>query len=240
MSCFALIHGGAHGGWCWEEVVPELERRGHTSAAPDLPLEDPHGPVHWADTVVAAIPSDAQDIVVVGHSMGGLATPMVAERVGARHMVFLAAMVPIPGRSFAQLLVAEPDALIIPGADDLPSGTLSLDLPDEPGDAALPWEFARQAFYHDLPEAKARRAWGRLRPQGATGFTETCPLDAWPAIPASYILMRDDRAVNPSWSRRVASGRLGAELIELDGGHSPFYRDPVGLAEVLHRIAIGG
>ena len=45
--------------------------------------------------------------------------------------------------------------------------------------------------------------------------------------------MTDDRAVGPQWSRRVAKDRLGADLIELAGSHSPFYSRPVELAEVL-------
>ena len=40
MTTFALVNGGAHGGWCWELVTPELTGMGHTSVAPDLPIED--------------------------------------------------------------------------------------------------------------------------------------------------------------------------------------------------------
>jgi pimeloyl-ACP methyl ester carboxylesterase len=64
-------------------------------------------------------------------------------------------------------------------------------------------------------------------------FTERCPIDVWPDVPSTYILMTDDRAVNPAWSRRVAKDRIGANLIELGGGHSPFYSRPVELAQVL-------
>ena len=34
---FILIHGGFHGAWCWDRVVPELERLGHQALALDLP-----------------------------------------------------------------------------------------------------------------------------------------------------------------------------------------------------------
>jgi pimeloyl-ACP methyl ester carboxylesterase len=237
MASFALLHGGAHGGWCWEEVVPELERRGHRCSAPDLPLEDPHGPSSWADTVLESLSDDGGPLVVVGHSMGGLAVPIVAERAGARRMVFVAAVVPIPGRSFAEVLAAEPDALVVEGLEGLASGEVHLAADDGDEGGALPWSFARASFYHDLPEEQARAAWRRLRTQGLASATEPCPLAAWPDIPSTYVLMRDDRAVNPAWSRRVAAGRLGAELVELDGGHSPFYRNPGDLAEVLHRAA---
>ena len=37
MATFALVHGSWHGGWCWNLLVDELEKRGHRSVAPDLP-----------------------------------------------------------------------------------------------------------------------------------------------------------------------------------------------------------
>ena len=43
MAFFALMHGGAHGGWCWEEIVPRLEALGHRAVAPDLPFGDDDG-----------------------------------------------------------------------------------------------------------------------------------------------------------------------------------------------------
>jgi pimeloyl-ACP methyl ester carboxylesterase len=41
MATFALVHGAWHGGWCWDLLVDELEKRGHRSVAPDLPGDDP-------------------------------------------------------------------------------------------------------------------------------------------------------------------------------------------------------
>ena len=73
-----------------------------------------------------------------------------------------------------------------------------------------------------------------------TSFVEPCPIDTWPDVPATYILMTDDRSVNPEWSRAVARGRLGADLVELPGGHSPFYGRPAELADVLDAIATAG
>jgi pimeloyl-ACP methyl ester carboxylesterase len=237
MAFLALLHGGAHGGWCWEEVVPRLEALGHETAAPDLPFGDEDGVAEWADVVVDAI-GGADDVIVVGHSLGGLGVPVVAERVGAHHMVFLGAMVPIPGRPMVEVLAEEPDALLIDEIADAIDGDLDADLaPITDGEeGALPWAFARQHFYQDLDEAVARRAWKRLRAQGFTMFTEPCPLEAWPAIPATSIVMAEDRSVNPEWSRRTARGRLGATLVELPGGHSPFYGHPDELVALLDAL----
>src|SRR5881227_3996405 len=93
MTFFALVHGGAHGGWCWEQLIPELERRGHRCSAPDLPFDDPNGASEWADAVIATIPPDAGSTVVVGHSLGGLCLPVIATRRAVDRLVFLGAMV---------------------------------------------------------------------------------------------------------------------------------------------------
>lgn len=239
MATFALVHGGAHGGWCWELLVPELESRGHRAVAPDLPIEDEEaGALAWARTVVEALDPGDEDVIVVGHSLGGMALPVVATLRPVRRLVFLGAMVPMPGTTFAEYLATQ-DAIAF-SMDAEEGRPLDLDQVPEttaPGGAVIPWAAARGGFYQDLPEDLARRAWERLRPQAMTVFSEPCPIDAWPDVPSTYILMTEDRAVNPAWSRRVATERLGAEVVELPGGHSPFYGRPAELAEVLDRIA---
>lgn len=244
MTFFALVHGGAHGGWCWEEVVPRLEALGHQCSAPDLPFGEADGVSEWADEVIASIPpATNQDVVVVGHSLGGIALPVVAARRSVKRLVFLAAMVPIPGKSLMDVYAAEPDAVTVSGVKEALHGEPAPELvdPDDAdadADAVMPWARARESFYLDLPEEVARRAWRRLRPQGMLPFTEPCPLDAWPDVPSTYIVMTDDRAVNPQWSRRVATGRLGADLIELPGSHSPFYANPEELVRVLDAVSL--
>jgi hypothetical protein len=97
-----------------------------------------------------------------------------------------------------------------------------------------------RSLYADCPDDDVERAIARLTPTAGTAFAEPCPLDAWPDAPSTYVLMRDDRAVSPEWSRRVARDRLGADLLELRGSHSPFYSRPGDLAELLVSVAAGG
>jgi pimeloyl-ACP methyl ester carboxylesterase len=234
VAFFALVHGGAHGGWCWERLIPELQALGHRCSAPDLPFDDPHGAADWADAVIASIPADAAQVIVVGHSLGGLCLPVVATRRHVDRLVFLGAMVPVPGRSYLDVLAEEPDALGEVDVAATISGETQWEVTSE---SVLPYDRARAMFYADCDEETARRAWQRLRPQGFTSFTELCPISEWPAVPSTYVLMTEDASVNPEWSRRVAAGRLGAEVIELPGSHSPFYSRPRELAHVLDRIA---
>ena len=82
---FVLVHGAADQAASWDEVAAALRGRGHQVVAVDLPCEDDAaGFEQYADTVVEAIGADHDDLVVVGHSLGGYTATLVADRVPAR------------------------------------------------------------------------------------------------------------------------------------------------------------
>ncbi|OBF11113.1 alpha/beta fold hydrolase [Mycobacterium sp. 852002-10029_SCH5224772] len=227
MTVFALLHGGLHYGSCWDAVRTELWRRDHRAVAPDLPVDDDSaGALEWAQVAIDAIEREAdgasEDVVVVAHSISGLCAPVIATLYPVRHMVFVGGLLPVPGQSFVEHLGANPDAITFPE-------------PQEHGDGpfGLGWESVREGFYHDCPEALARHAFDELRYQSFTVFTQRCPINRWPDTASTYVLMRDDRAVGESWARRNAVARIGAQVVELDGGHSPFFSRPAELSGVL-------
>ena len=104
MSTFGLVHGHWHGAWCWDRLIPELESRGHRAVAMDLPCEtrDAGGACN-AQVVKGAIADCGEDIVLVGHSAGGLTIPLVAQdQTGTAadlHRRFAAAAWPQPRRA---------------------------------------------------------------------------------------------------------------------------------------------
>jgi pimeloyl-ACP methyl ester carboxylesterase len=228
VTLFALLHGGMHHGSSWHLIAAELATRGHQVVAPDLPVDDDAaGAVEWAQVAVAAIDgavhdADPDDVIVVGHSISGLCVPVVATLRPVRRMVFVAGLLPVPGQSFADHLAANSDAISFPAPQVTGAGPFG-----------LAWESVRDGFYHDCPEVLARRAFHELRGQSFTVFTERCPIDRWPDTPSTYLLMRDDRAVGEAWARRNAVDRVGADLVELDGGHSPFFAHPAELCDAL-------
>lgn len=229
---FALLHGGMHTGSCWDLVREELHRLGHRSVAPDLPVDDDAaGAEEWARVAAAAIDQVtidadcAADIIVVAHSISGLALPVLAAMRPMRRMVFVGGLLPVPGVTFAEHIADNRDAVIFPQPEAGGSGPFG-----------MTWESVRAGFYHDCPEDLAQSAFAEMRSQSFTIFLEQSPLAEWPDTPSTYILLRDDRAVGASWARRNAY-RIGAQLIELDGGHSPFFARPVELAKLLADLA---
>src|SRR6478736_2463372 len=105
MAVFSLVHGGQQGAWCFEPLRRELAQRGHSSIAIDLPNEDPDaGASEYADAVVDSLADVDCETIVVGHSLGGLTIPLVAERRPVALLVFICAAIPEPGRSLADLV----------------------------------------------------------------------------------------------------------------------------------------
>jgi pimeloyl-ACP methyl ester carboxylesterase len=226
MTTFGLVHGAYHGAWCWQPLIDELERRGHRGLAVDLPCEDPDaGASEYANAAVKAFADADEDLVVVGHSLGGLTIPIVAQQRPVARLVYLCAMLPRPGRSHDSVMEDEPD-MVLPGPAD---GAYT----DETGatrwhpDAAAAW------FLADCPPDVARWAAGQLRGQYWTITEETTPLQEWPEIPSTAVIGSHDPVINPAWSRRVTPSVLNTTPIELDCGHSPFLSNTGVLADIL-------
>src|SRR5258708_31358414 len=89
---FVLVHGAWHGAWCWGAVINQLEKLEDTAYAVDLPG---HG-MNRADRSKITLESyvnsvaefierhDLKNVVLAGHSLGGLTIPGVAAKIPAR------------------------------------------------------------------------------------------------------------------------------------------------------------
>lgn len=223
MNTFGLVHGGGLGAWCWERVIPELHHRGLQAATVDLPLHDQSaGAGRFAEIVVDAF-AGIDDLILVGHSMSGLIIPVVASHRPVRRMVFLHTLLPRPGSSLADQMTSEPD-LFNPEMMTVPPSWWSDEM------------IVTRFLFHDCPPEVAHDAFLRLRPpEGGVLMTEVTPMRAWPDVPRSYILCRDDRTATPAWARRAARERLGVEPVEIASGHCPMLSRPRQLAETLAR-----
>jgi pimeloyl-ACP methyl ester carboxylesterase len=192
----------------------------------DLPCEDPlAGAAEYAAAALAAFADADEDLIVVGHSLGGLTIPLIAAARPVRQLVFLEAIIPRPGKTHAEVLAAEPD-MILPS----PEGAL-YSRPE--GVTQFRPEAAVRWFFADCPADLAAWAAARLRGQSLRINVEMTPLSAWPSTPCAYLLGSRDPVVNPAWSRRAARNILGVEPVEIDAGHSPFLAIPALLAKTL-------
>ncbi len=226
---FVLVHGAWHDARVWDQLRDVLGRRGCRSVGVDLPIEDVAVDASGYASVIAAAAAELgpESPVVVGHSMSGIAIPLVPALTPVRRLVYLAALIPQPGEPMADVHARE-EAL---------GDTRGVARDEYERSYWTSVESAIEILYHDCEPASARAAAARLRPQARTPHDEPCPLERFPDVPRTYVLMRDDRMIRPAWSRVASRQRLGVEAIELAGGHSPMLADPELLADALIALA---
>jgi pimeloyl-ACP methyl ester carboxylesterase len=229
MATFVLVHGHWHGPWCWELVEERLLAAGHEVVSPTLPCERREaGCTANAQAVGdAASRSLQRPLVLVGHSAGGMTIPLVADPLDASHLVFVASLLPTPGKTMDQQFAEEP--IIDPAFTFVDAGD---------GLSHVPADDAIRFFYHDCDPPAAQMAAARLRRQTLTPLTEVTPLGAWPAIAKTYVACRFDRVIQPRWQLTAPKERLGATIVPLDSGHSPMLSRPEELTEILLRTAV--
>jgi len=80
-ATYVLVHGGGHGGWCYQPVARLLRAKGHQVYAPSLTGlgEREHLfragvdlDCHITDIVKLLHFEDLRDVILVGHSYGGM------------------------------------------------------------------------------------------------------------------------------------------------------------------------
>jgi pimeloyl-ACP methyl ester carboxylesterase len=143
----------------------------------------------------------------------------VSARAAVRMVVFVNAMIPVPGETAGEWW-------------------------ENTG-----WEEARVAaarrggygpsfdlgtyFLHDVPHDVVKRGVAHERPEADVVFGESCRFEAWPAVPIHVIAGRDDRFFPIEFQRRVAQERLHVSVDELPGGHLLALANPRGLTDQL-------
>ena len=218
-----FVHGAWGGGWQYTKVQPLLEEAGHIVYRPTMTGlgERVHlgGPdvglsTHIEDIVKVLEFEDLHDIVLVGHSYGGMVIAGVADRMPERiaKLVYFDAFLPDDGESVASLFGDSIDAMATVG-----------------GDGAEPWQLVPLWVEEGEPPPVDV-------PQPLLTFTEPIVLGNPEAarLPAVYLLTVEagkeadlfdvfaDRARERGW-----------EVVEMEGTHNPHWFQPENFVNVL-------
>lgn len=233
MTNFLIAHGAWSAGWAWKKMRPLLRAAGHTLwapsytglgerhhlAAPSIDLE-----THIEDVLGVLECEDLHDVVLVGHSYGGLVATGVADRARARiaTLIYLDAFVPADGDSALGLNTPEARAGIEARVREEGDGWLVPPNPippdTDPDDIA--WITPRR---HAQPLASFQSP---LRLSGV-------PL----TLPRSYIYCLRTAPGDMFRSFAERARHDGWPTHEIDASHSPHITAPEALCALLIRIA---
>ncbi len=216
-----LVHGAWHGGWCWSNVVAALGSAGIDAIAVDLPGHEVAGKSQrkwntlssYVDHVHSVIDSIDGDVVLVGHSMGGLVSQRVLETRSVAAAVLVAS---VPLRGVAGVVVR-----LIQNHPKQFLATMSLSL----------WalvendERVREHFFTlDTDSAVVSNAGSKMQNESYVAFLSM--LTRWPratrlangSTKISVVAAEHDAIFTLDEQRSLASA-YGAELEVIDCGH---------------------
>jgi pimeloyl-ACP methyl ester carboxylesterase len=229
-----LVHGGFHGAWCWERLLPHLER---PVLAVDLPGRGEHPAPMEEVTLEACVASVVADIaaagferiVLVGHSLGGATVPLVAARIPDRiaHLVLLSCIVAPEGGAIVDGFPEEQRALMRQRMGE-----------SENAETAMDEETHRELIGSELCDDDLRWALANVGPDSRHLFLDRASRAGLPDdLPRSYIRLRRDRTVPWELQDHMISLLPGLATRVIDAGHNVMVSHPRELAEVLEDIA---
>lgn len=225
MATFVLVHGSWIGGWCYSKTARILRAAGHEVFAPTLTglgerthLANPGIDLscHIQDVVGVFEYERLSDVVLVGHSYGGMVVTGVAGVCAdkIRSLVYLDAFVPDDGQSLWDLAGEQGHHFYIDGQRDTPGFVISMD------------------FIRDPDKPRSIRAQDRqplltlVEPVKFTGAEKTIKN-------YTYILAKKDGQAGFQRFYDKLKERPGYKLGEIETGHLAMLEDPEGLAELL-------
>jgi pimeloyl-ACP methyl ester carboxylesterase len=233
VSTFVLVHGAWGGAWIWRRVIGPLRAAGHEVHAvtltgdgerahlrrPEISLQ-----THIDDVLGLIDAEELTDIVLVGHSYGGMVITGAADALGARvrQLVYVDAMVPLPGEGWGQghppEIVKSRMALAAQHDNALP--------PPDPKDfqidgADRDWLLRRQVQHpfgmYRVPLHFDGERWAKL-----PRLFIDCNAPAYPTIDAMRVRVRQQ----PGW-----------RIVEMATGHFPMVTMPAELTSHLLSVA---
>lgn len=249
-----LVHGGAHGSWCWEPTLPYLE--GEVLAVDLPPKAVRGGPGRYeplpelrtltiADFVASLIADvDAEGFerfVLVGHSMGGLTISEVARRIPDRvaRLVYVSCLVPPEGGSSIDALPEDIRELTRAAMEHARATGEDLI-------GGLDEDRLRFMFCNDMDEAQTRFVLDRSGNEALGILAEVVTRTGIPpAIPKTYVKLLQDQSLPPDQQDTLidnlrASPGGAVDVITLDSGHDVMISQPKLLADVLNSFNCSG
>ncbi|WP_378951219.1 alpha/beta hydrolase [Mesorhizobium sp. ANAO-SY3R2] len=219
-----LVHGGFVDGSGWQGVYDILTKDGYDVTIVQNPTTSLADDVAVTRRAIAAAPGQ---VVLVGHSYGGVVVSEAGTDPKVAAVVYIAAFAPDAGESVASLIANPAPGAPVPPILPPVDGFLFLDK------AKFAASFAADVR-PDIASfmANSQVPWGMAALEGKV----TAP--AWKAKPSWYLVATEDKMIPPEAQRAMAN-RAGATVSEAKGSHSIYVSKPQAVAAVIENAAKG-
>ena len=231
---YVLLHGSWHGGWCWRRVADRLRAAGHVVYTPthtglgershllsrditlDVLVQDVVNVLEW---------EDLRDVILVGHSFGGIGITGAADRVPdrIRHLVYLDSLILENGQSPFSVLPPDVTEARRKLAQEFSEG-VSVPVPDPSAFGVTDPE--------DLAWLKAK-----CTPHPVSTYDDALDLKnpVGNRRPATYIAVKPEYGPTAA-SRSFAKQQKNWRYVELEAGHDAMVTSPAALVDLLTTI----
>ena len=221
-KAIVLVHGGFVDGSGWAGVYNILKKRGYNVLIVQNPTKS------LADDVAftkSAIDSLNNDVVLVGHSYGGVVITEAGTHPKVSDLVYIAAFAPDKGESVSSLIANPPPGAPVPPILPPKDGYLFLDRT----------KFAASFAADVEPELASFMADSQV-PWGVDALSGAVSQPAWKTKPSYYLVATEDRMIPPPAQRAMAE-RAKAQVTEVPGSHSVYVSKPAEIADLIERAA---
>lgn len=224
LKSVVLVHGGFVDGSGWEAVYYRLKKNGYEVTIVQNPTTS------LADDVAAtrrAIAAASDEVILVGHSYGGVVISEAGNDPGVAGIVYIAAFAPDAGESVSSLIANPP-----PGAPVPPI------LPPVDGFLLLDREKFAGAFAADVrPDLASFMADSQV-PWGVKALEGQVTAPAWRVKPCWYLVAIDDKMIPPDAQRAMAE-RAHAITVEASGSHAVYVSNPDAVVTLIEKAVVG-
>ncbi|MBS1565081.1 MAG: alpha/beta hydrolase [Bacteroidetes bacterium] len=228
-----LIHGAWSDASSWDAVIPALKAQGEEVINVNLAGHGKDTTTFagisfqtYVDQVKAAIGTHT-NVVLVGHSFGGLVISQVAEEIPAqvKKLIFLAAALPHDGESLLSLAKQDPASHI----------GKSLTVDQEHGAAIIAKDAVADIFAADAPKQVQEYITANIKPEPLAPLATPVHLTEknFGSIKKVYIHTVDDHAISYPAQQYMVKASKVAKVYTLQSSHTPFISMPDKLATIL-------
>jgi pimeloyl-ACP methyl ester carboxylesterase len=236
MANIVLAHGAWSAAWAWKKMRPLFAAAGHTFYSPSytglgerahLARPDIDLSTHVQDVLNVLEFEDLKDVVLLGHSYGGMVATGVADKARGRiqRVVYIDAFAPRDGQSLFDLVGPKAEANMRAGAAKDGEG----------------WKLPLNPMPPDTSPEDSAWAVPRRRPQPIKTFEQRIRLESTePPPPRHYIYARKNGPgdVFRQFGERARS-EAGWKYYEIDASHNPHITCPDDLMKLLTDIMNG-